>query len=124
MKCIYAIPSEASEDARELASQYAASLRNLTHDAPQLADKLEAFAETTASAILKLDDDDWSMAQSTILSSPEDQVLAGLLYWTLADAERVRKGLDQSAVEGAQRCVASWLSLQTGRERSFVLLAL
>jgi len=123
MKCIYAIPSDASEVAREFSSQFAASLRNLSPDAPQLADKLEAFAETNASAVLKLDDDDWSMAQSTILASLDDHALAGLLYWSLADAERVRKVLDQSAVEGAQRSVASWLSLQTGRERSFVLLA-
>ncbi|WP_375757342.1 hypothetical protein [Corallococcus exercitus] len=122
MKCIYAIPPDASEAAKKLARRYTEALSKLAEDVIALGDDLRAFAESHGAAVLKLDDDDWTSATEA-LAQPGDRELAGELFWSPADAQRLRRALDEGAELAARRTVSAWLGTQAGRERSILLVA-
>ena len=122
MKCIYAIPPDDSEAAKQLAKRYTQALSKLSDDVIARGDDLRAFAEMHGAAVLKLDDDDWASATEG-LSLPGDRDLAGELFWSPADAQRFLHALDGSADLAARRTVSAWLGTQVGRERSVLLVA-
>ncbi len=121
MKCIYAIPPDASEAAKKLAKRYTQALSKLSDDVIALGDDLRAFAEMHGAAALKLDDDDWTSATEG-LSLGSDRELAGALFWSMADAQHLLQALGQGAKSDAWRTVSEWLGLQLGRTRSFILI--
>lgn len=122
MKCLYAIPAESAREAHALCETYSASLVALSSNTVALADDLRAFAESTGAAVLKVDDEDWGVAQQG-LAGHGAGALAGDLYWSNEAARRA-----QSALEGASdatssaRALASWLANQVRRDRAVVLL--
>jgi hypothetical protein len=121
MKCIYAIPADESEAAKKLAKRYTEALSKLSDGVIALGDDLRAFAEMHGAAVLKLDDDDWAGAIDG-LSQPSDRELAGELFWSPADVQRLQRALDEGAEQAARRTVSAWLGTQAGRGRSILLV--
>ena len=122
MKCIYAIPPDASEVARKLARRYTTALSELSEDVIALGDDLRVFAETHSAAILKVDDEDWDTATVDLAPSGKHR-LVGELFWSQDDALAVLAGLASSPDAAAQSALASWLDSQRQRHRSFLLLS-
>lgn len=121
MKCVYAIPDDASATAQRLAGRYAEALANLSEDVISLGDDLRAFAEMHGVAVLKLNENDWATITETLgLSSDRD--LAGELFWAPRDAQRVQIAIDEGAYRPERQTLSAWLKNQVDRERSILLL--
>jgi len=121
MKCIYAIPPDASEVAQKLAGRYTEALSKLSEDVIVVGDDLRAFAERYCAAVLKLDDDDWASATEA-LSQPGDRELAGELFWSPLDTQRLQQALDGRTELAVRQVVSAWLGYQVGYERSMLLV--
>lgn len=122
MKCIYAIPPDASEVARKLAGMYADALSRLSEDVIALGDDLRVFAEAHSAAVLKVDDEDWDSATVDLAPSGSHR-LVGELFWSQDDALAVLGGLTSRPDGAAQSALAHWLGSQGQRHRSFLLLS-
>ena len=123
MKCLYAIPADNTREAEALCETYSASLEALSTNTVALADDLRAFAESAGAAVLKLDDEDWLVAQQE-LKAHGGGALAGDIYWSREAARRVLSALNgASDSTTAARALASWLTNQVPRDRAVVLLA-
>lgn len=120
MKCLYAISAESAREAHALCEAYGASLEALSSNTVALADDLRAFAESTGAAVLKLDDEDWVVAQQG-LEGHGAGALAGHLYWSKDSARRAQEALDGSSdATSSARALASWLANQVRRDRAVV----
>jgi len=123
MKCLYAIPAESAREAHALCETYSASLEALSSNTVALADDLRAFAESTGASVLKLDDEDWVVAQQGLEAHGEGD-LAGDIYWSWEAARRAQSALDAASDSiSAARLPANWLANQVRRDRFVVLLA-
>lgn len=122
MKCFYAITKGDSEAAKALTNRYSEALTRLSDDVITMGENLRAFAEMHGVAVLKLEDDDWLSAAEG-LSQPSDRELAGELFWSPSDAQRVRRMLDEGIAPAASQAVSAWLGIQADRERAILLLA-
>jgi hypothetical protein len=122
MKCLYAVPSESAGEARLLSAAYAESLESLSSKAVMLSDDLRTFAESSAAATLKLDDEDWEVAGQQLERSGAG-ALVGELYWSSDAVLRAREVLDgTSDTSSSARELAEWLASQVRRDRVVVLL--
>ena len=118
MKCIYAIPPEDSEVAKRLAKRYAQALTKLSDDVIILGDDLRAFAEKQGTAVLKLEDDDWATAMSTLVIG--DRAIFDEIFWP-SDLIYALFG-DQTDGAIGDRAIGLWFEGQSQRQRSFLLL--
>lgn len=122
MKCLYAIPSDASDTARELSASYSEALAKLEANVIGLGDDLRAFAEMHGAAVLKLDDEDWASASAGLMQASERN-LRDELFWSPTDAERVWRALGDGTTPAASQTVAAWLCSQVSRKRAIVLVS-
>ena len=120
MKCIYAIPPNASEAAKNLAMGYAEALSKLSEGVFMLGDNLRAFAETHSVAVLKQEDSDWGSACAGLSEHWAGHL--GKLFWSSEEAKQVGNACQRESVDTAQ-ILGAWLASQAARGRSFVLLA-
>lgn len=120
MKCLYAMPTGASEAAKTLAKRYAEALSSMSDEVIELGDDLRGYAENHCAAVLKLDDEDWALATEGLSQSSNE--LAGELFWSPAAAQRVRRALDETSELAIRRTISAWLGTQAGRERGVILL--
>jgi hypothetical protein len=122
MKCLYAIPEQQAAEASALCKKYAAALEALSSDAVALADDLRSFAESLGAPALKVDEEDWRVAQHG-LEAQGESALSGDIYWPNDTARRAQVAL--SAATGSESpawALASWLDTQVRRDRAVVLL--
>jgi len=121
MKCIYAISSDAFSAAKTRAERYAKALWRLSDDVFTLGDDLNAFADAHSVSVLKLDDDDWTVAMKS-LSDPDVRKLAGELFLSAADAQRLQRGFDEGADTAWAGTLSGWIGTQADQGRAIVLL--
>jgi hypothetical protein len=116
MKCLFAIPPEASAGAEDFCRAYAAALASLSPAALNWADGLQQFAEIHATAVLKLEETD--LENPLAAAGP---ALAGQIFWTPEQVGHARRLL-AAVADPTVGMLVSWLALQEASGRAMVLL--
>jgi hypothetical protein len=123
MKCLFAIPENASARVQTNCTEYVRELEAWTPAASALADRLGTLVETIGSGQLRLTDDDWSALRSLLEENEQDLALREI-FWSTQDARKIVNAISELGEEQTPygHTVRSWLNAEIEQGSSIVAL--